>query len=364
MLFDSTLRRELARNFGATLVVILTIVLTMLLIRTLGRAAGGEIAPQEVVLFLGYIALGHLPTMLALSLFVSVVATLSRMYRDSEMAIWFSSGVGLTRFVQPVLRVSWPVLLVIGLLALFVWPWQNQRSVELKERFERRSDLSRVAPGQFQTSSDGKRVFFIERDAVDKSTGRNVFILSSLPDAESVTSARSGHIEMEGDDRYLILTRGQRNDENLRTNEKTLARFEGYRVQAGEKVLSSMGNLPPKARSTLDLLLDPTPKSQGQLAWRLGLLLGAANLTLLGVGLSASNPRRANNWNLLLALLAFVIYYNIINLTEAWVAGGKAGMGIALVVAHGGAFLIALALLWWREQGTSRIGLRRPALSA
>jgi lipopolysaccharide export system permease protein len=253
---------------------------------------------------------------------------------------------------------------VIGLLALFVWPWQNQRSVELKERFERRSDLSRVAPGQFQTSSDGKRVFFIERDAVDKSTGRNVFILSSLPDAESVTSARSGHIEMEGDDRYLILTRGQRNDENLRTNEKTLARFEGYRVQAGEKVLSSMGNLPPKARSTLDLLLDPTPKSQGQLAWRLGLLLGAANLTLLGVGLSASNPRRANNWNLLLALLAFVIYYNIINLTEAWVAGGKAGMGIALVVAHGGAFLIALALLWWREQGTSRIGLRRPALSA
>ena len=77
MLFDSTLRRELARNFGATLVVILTIVLTMLLIRTLGRAAGGEIAPQEVVLFLGYIALGHLPTMLALSLFISVVATLS-----------------------------------------------------------------------------------------------------------------------------------------------------------------------------------------------------------------------------------------------------------------------------------------------
>lgn len=364
MLFDSTLRRELARNFGATLVVILTIVLTMLLIRTLGRAAGGEIAPQEVVLFLGYIALGHLPTMLALSLFVSVVATLSRMYRESEMAIWFSSGVGLTRFVAPVLRVSWPALLVIGVLALFVWPWQNQRSVELKERFEQRSDLSRVTPGQFQTSSDGTRVFFIERDTVDSRTGRNVFILDSRPDGESVTSARSGHIEMQGDDRFLILTRGQRNDENLHSGEKTLARFEGYRVQAGEKVLSSMDNLPPKARSTLDLLLEPTPRHQGQLAWRLGLLLGAANLTLLGIGLSASNPRRASNWNLLFALLAFVVYYNVINLTEAWIAGGKASMGAALVVAHGGTFVIALVLLWWREQGTSRFGLRRPALSS
>ena len=53
MLFDSTLRRDLARNFGATLVVILTIVLTMMLIRTLGLAAGGQVAPQDVVLLLG-----------------------------------------------------------------------------------------------------------------------------------------------------------------------------------------------------------------------------------------------------------------------------------------------------------------------
>ena len=349
MLFDSTLRRDLARNFGATLVVILTIVLTMMLIRTLGQAAGGQVAPQDVVLLLGYVALGHLPTMLALSLFIAVVATLSRMYRESEMTIWFASGVGLTRFVRPVLRVTWPVLLVIGLLALFVWPWQNQRGVELKERFERRSDLSRVTPGQFQTSNDGTRVFFIERDAADKSTGRNVFILSSLPDKESVTSARSGRIEMVGDDRFLQLTRGQQNEENLRSGEKTLARFEGYSARAGERVLSSMDNLPPKARRSIDLLLEPTPRHQGELVWRLGLLLGAANMVLLGIGLSASNPRRASNWNLLFALMSFAIYYNVINLSQAWVAGGKVGMGTALVAAHGGAFLIAMALLWWRE---------------
>ena len=158
MLFDSTLRRDLARSFGATLVVILTIVLTMMLIRTLGQAALGRVSPQDVVLLLGYIALGQLPTMLALSMFIAVVATLGRMYRDSEMAIWFASGVSITRFVRPVLRTSWPVLLVVMALALFVWPWVNQRSVELRDRFERRSDLSRVAPGQFQTSNDGSRV--------------------------------------------------------------------------------------------------------------------------------------------------------------------------------------------------------------
>lgn len=364
MLFDSTLRRELARNFGATLVVILTIVLTMMLIRTIGQAAIGRVAPHDVALLLGYVALGHLSTMLALSLFIAVVATLTRMYRDSEMSIWFASGVGLTRFVRPVLRVSWPVLLVIALLALFVWPWQNQRSVELKERYERRSDLSRVAPGQFQTSSDGTKTFFIERDATDKTTGRNVFILTSQPDSESVTSARSGRVEIVGEDRFLELQRGQRNEQNLKSGEKTLARFETFKQLVGERVLSSMSNLPPKARSTFDLLTDPTPRHQGELVWRLGLVFGAANLLLLGIGLSASNPRRASNWNLLFALLAFVVYYNMINLTQAWVASGKASMGGALLGAHGGALVLALSLLWWREHRNSSFGRRRPLAAA
>lgn len=358
MLFDSTLRRDLSRGFGATLVVILTIVLTIMLIRTLGQAALGRVAPQDVVLLLGYIALGQLPTMLALSLFIAVVATLGRMYRDSEMAIWFSSGVGLSRFVRPVLRMSWPVLLVIAVLALFVWPWANQRSAELKERFERRSDVSRVAPGQFQTSSDGRRVFFIDRDAQDSGIGRNVFILSMVGDTESVTTARSGRTEMQGDDRFLVLDRGQRNEQDLRDGDKTLSRFETFRVLTGERVLSAAVDRQPKARRTIELLRQPTARHQGELVWRLGLVLGSANLLLLGIGLSASNPRRASNWNLLFALLAFVVYYNLINLSQAWVANGKMEMGTSMVLTHGGAFLVAMTLLWWQDSGSSK----RPSL--
>jgi lipopolysaccharide export system permease protein len=362
MLFDSTLRADLARSFGATLVVILTIVLTMFLIRTLGQAAVGRVSPQDVVLLLGYTAMGHLPTMLALSLFISVVATLGRMYRDSEMTIWFASGIGLTRFVAPVLRTSWPVLVVIGALALFVWPWVNQRATELKDRFERRSDLSRVAPGQFQTSNDGRRVFFIDRDSEDGRTGRNVFILSSQPGSESVTSAKTGRIELQGEDRFLVLDRGQRNEETRESGEKTLSRFETYRLLIGERVLSRVDELPPRATASHDLLRNPTPRNQGELTWRLGLLLGAANLLLLAIPLSAANPRRASNWNLLFALLTFVVYYNVINLSQAWVAAGRMGMGTALASFHGGAFLLALLLLWWREQGNRRLmPMRRAA---
>lgn len=364
MLFDSTLRRELARSFGTTLVVILTIVLTMLLIRTLGQAAGGKVAPQDVVLLLGYIAFGHLPTVLALSLFVAVVATLGRMYRDSEMAIWFSSGLNLLRFVRPVLATAWPVLLVVALMALFVWPWVNQRSLELRERYEKRSDLSRVAAGRFQSSSDGRRTFFIDRDAEDERTGRNVFILSHDGDSESVTTARRGRIEFEDAQRLLRLEAGQRNQHDRATGEKTVARFESYAVSIGETARERLDTPSPRAVGTARLAREATPPFLGELAWRIGLVLAAANLLLLGIGLAYSNPRRAGSWSLLFALLAFIVYYNLLNLTQAWVASERLSLGVALLGVHGGVFLLAVVLLSWRERAVGRPRWRRRSRAA
>ena len=356
MLFDSTLRRDLARGFGGTLVVILTIVLTMLLIRSLGEAAGGGVAPQDVVLLLGYVALGQLPLILSLSLFIAVVSTLTRMYRDSEMVIWFASGVTLWRFLRPVLRLTLPVVLVVGGLSLLVLPWANQRTADLRETYQKRSDLSRVAPGQFQTSADGRRVFFVDKDSAEGGVGRNVFILSSQGDRESVTSARAGRIEPGPDgERYLVLEDGARTDLDLAKSERLLSRFETYRVIAGERRLNALDNAPPKALDSLTLAQSGQPRLLGELAWRLGLVLAAALLPVLALALSAGNPRRGGSWTLLAALLAFVVYFNLINLGQAWVASAKASLPGALGGLHGSVLLVALALLWWRDRGAAAL---------
>jgi lipopolysaccharide export system permease protein len=349
MTLDQSVRRELARGFGATLLVILTIVLTNFLIRTIRDAVGGTIAPQDVVLLLGYLTLAYLPMILALSLFVTLVVGFGRMYRDSEMAIWFASGVGLTRFIKPVLATAWPVLLVVALLLLFAWPWVNRSSQDLRDRYQQRGDLSRVTPGVFQSSRDGQRVFFVERDSADGVNARNVFILSRNDDGESVTTARSGRLEADGEQRVLVLERGQRNDIATRSGERSLASFERYTVSTGERGTRVGERDLPKQVATLALLREGSPRSQGELVWRFGLMLASANLMLLGLGLAATNPRRATNWNLLFALLAFVVYYNLVNLSQAWVAGGRVPAGVALLGLHGTAFGAALWLLWWRD---------------
>ena len=87
---------------------------------------------------------------------------------------------------------------------------------------------------------------------------------------------------------------------------------------------------------------------------------------LLGVGMSASNPRHASNWNLLFALLGFFAYYNFINLSQSWVASGRSSVGAALFLTHGSVFAIGVMLLWWREHGTNRgvVPRRRPRVRA
>jgi lipopolysaccharide export system permease protein len=352
MLFDSSVRKEVARSFGATLVVILTIVLTMMLIRTLGLAANGVVAPQDVVLLMGYTALGQMPTMLALSLFIAIVVSLGRMYRDSEMAIWFSSGLGLSSFVRPVLRVGWPVLLVIGLLVTFVWPWGNRQTAEMRTRYEQRSDLLRVAPGAFQSSSDGNRVFFIEKEGDIAGVGKNVFLVDKRDTREAVTTASAGRLVTEGQARMLVLDSGHRNEVDTATGTLSRLSFERYRMQVELDKAAAVQATPPRAMSTLSLLQSPTPARQGELSWRLGLAFAAANMLLLGIGTAATNPRRASNWNLLFALLAFVIYYNLVNLTQAWVAAERLSLGAALLGLHGGALVLSLALIGWRDRAT------------
>ena len=351
MLFHSSLRKELARSFGASLVVLVTIVMTMSLIRTLSQASRGAVNPQEVLMVMGYSVLGYLPPILTLCLFIAIVGTLSRMYKDSEMVIWFAAGRGLSAFLNPLFRFAWPVLAVIALLALVVWPWANQQTQDMKDRYGKRGDLERVAPGQFQESASGNRVFFLDKDTPDNKSGKNIFISSSDRGKETVTSARSGRIVARGDDQFLQLNNGQRLEKSLTTPGLKISEFEEYANRIGGGELGPQDKTPAKALSTWALITEPTAPNRGELAWRLGLALAALNFVVMAVAVSSVNPRAGRSGNLVFALFAFVVYYNLLNLGQNWISGGRASLLGFMVSLHGGALLAAL--LWLAKQHNS-----------
>ena len=62
------------------------------------------------------------------------------------------------------------------MLSLAVWPWANHADSGAEDRYERRSDIDRIAPGEFRESANGTRVFFIDKDTPDEQAGNNIFI--------------------------------------------------------------------------------------------------------------------------------------------------------------------------------------------
>lgn len=363
MLFHSSIRKELGRSFGATLVVLATVVMTMMLIRTLGQASKGSVNPSDVMMVMAYTVLGQLPTILALSLFVAIVSTLSRMYRDSEMVIWFSSGRGIGALLGPLLRFASPVMVAIAVLAILVWPWTNQQIQDMKQQYESRGDVDRIAPGQFQESAGGTRVFFIDKESTSDQAGSNVFIAASERGTEAVTSARSARLEVINGDRFALLSNGQRLESSTQDGKAQLkiSEFERYGTRVGSSSISTQEEQPLRARSTQELLAQPTPLNLGELAWRFGMTLAALNFVVLGLAVTSVNPRAGRSGNLMLALFAFVVYYNFMNLGQSWVGSGRVPFGSYMLLLHGGMLAAALLLLSkrhynWTLRSLLRIG--------
>ena len=363
MLFHSSIRQELARSFVATLVVLITVVMSMMLIRTLGLAAKGSVNPQDVIMLMGYSVLGNLSTIMTLSLFIAVTNTLSRMYRESEMAVWFASGKGLSSFISPVLRFSWPILLAVVALVLVVWPWTAQQTSQLRSQYEQRGDLERVSIGQFQENASGSRVFFVEaaqQDATPSTSStpnatasvpaalnrqaRNVFVSEIDGKAQVITAARSGRIDRTGGDQFVVLSDGQRTELDTTTGQIKVMEFAEYSVLANAKALGQANQQPAKSLATSTLIRQPTLLNQAELSWRVGMALSAFNLMLLAILFSAVNPRAGRGFGIALALLAFVTYYNLQNLGYSRIASGQTSFATWMLSLHGG--VLAFTLLW------------------
>lgn len=344
MLFDSSIRKELARSFGAALIILVTVVMTMTLIRTLGMASRGSFNPSDVMLVMVYTVLTFLPNIMTMSLFVAVVMTLSRLYTDSEMVIWFSSGMGLLSLLRPLLRFAWPILLTIAGLALVALPWANQQIEVMRAQYESRGDLERVQPGQFQEAAGGTRVFFVEKDPLNEFRARNIFVATTENGKETVTSARSGYTEIIGNDRFLVLEHGQRLESTIGRKDVKIGEFERYSIRVAHDPIGVKADTPLGSVSTLQLIRDPNRWHLGEISIRIGFVLAALNLCVLALAATRVNPRMGRSGNLMFSLLLFQVYLNLLNLGQNWIANDKVSfLGFNLVL-HGG--MLAAGLLW------------------
>ena len=349
MIFQRALRRELASSAGATFTVLFSILVTWTLISILGRAAGGKVASGDVVALLVFAVLNYLPTILILTSFISVLMVVTRSYRDSEMVVWFASGQSLVRWVYPVLTFGLPLVLLTGALSLFANPWANMKSTEFKERFEKREDLKRVSPGQFMESVSANRVFFVEGSAAGSNVVQNVFVNTVEKNGNTVVVAKEGVIEADPKGgQFLVLKNGRRYQGVPGQADFQSMEFQRYSMRVTTRVPVLGADMPVVSLSTAALLAAPNRYTMAELLWRIASPIMCIVLLLLAIPLGFVNPRAGSSANLILAMLIFITYNNLVKVTEDTVKQGKAGFGAAWWPLHLFVALGVLALFAWR----------------
>lgn len=341
--------RELSQTAAGVFVALFAILMTTQLIRLLGDAAGGRLASEAVVALLGFRAITYLPVLLSLTVFVAILMTLSRWYRDSEMVIWLSSGIPLTAWIKPVMGFALPPVVVIAILSIILAPWATQKSETYRQTMDQRDDLARVTPGAFNESAGSDRVFFVESVAGQDGTVKNVFISSIQHGRLGVMATAQGHTETRPNgDRFLVLDRGRRYEGTAGTAEYRVMEFDRYSVRIETKEARGLEDS-PRTKQIWELIREPIPVNLAEILWRLGLPLAALNLAVLAIPLSFVNPRAGRTNNLMFALLTYMIYSNLLSVSQAWVAQGKLGFEIGVWAVHVGmAFL--LVILFHRRQ--------------
>jgi lipopolysaccharide export system permease protein len=360
MIFKKTLRRDFSSLAGIVFTTLFTIMVTTTLIRLLGRAAGGVVDTASVMPLIAYSAINFLPVVLVLTLFLAVLMALTRAFKDSEMVIWFASGQSLLSVMPSVVRFATPFALLVGLLGFVIAPWANLQSSEFKQRFAQREDISQISAGQFRESASANRVFFVESMNEERGTVTNVFVTQESNKGTVVVVAKAGQIENNPNgDRFLVLEQGRRYDGAKGKPEFRLTEFERYGIRLEPKQVS-LNDDSAKVKTTWELLQTPTKRHLAELHWRISLPISALVLAILAIPMASFNPRVGRSINLVLAALFYVLYNNLLSLTQAWIAQGRVSFAVGVWLVHLVAIAIGVflfyrkmvlytAFAWWRR---------------
>lgn len=347
-IFQRALVGEFASNGLLVFAVLLGIIVVSQLIRLLSEAVSGLVAVDGVLALLGFSAMNYLPVLLSISLFISILLTLSRCYRDSEMVVWFSSGIGLTSWIRPVLWYALPVVGLIALLSLVLSPWALRKTDEFKSKLESRNDVTSATPGMFRESKQSGRVYFIENVSPGSNRVGNIFVQSEQNGKIGTMAAQQGVQEtVPNGDRFLVLLNGTRYEGTPGQRDYRIVEFERYAMRIDD-LPAKQAEPQVRSMSTPELWRSSTTWDISELEWRIGLPISAVLLALLAIPLGYVNPRAGRSLNLILAIVLYMLYSNMISVTNTWVGQGKLSPGIGLWGIHA-AMLTVVVLMFYRR---------------
>lgn len=345
------LGRALFRESALTAIFIAGVLLFLIifagLTEALAQAALGKQTGELALKIFSLEIIRTTDTLLPLALFLGVLLTMSRWYRDSEVTALEACGVSLFSLWLSLLVLASVFAVVVSYLTFYLSPLAaSQVDVVKTEARSTGSAMVGVRAGIFYRGFNSS-VYYVEGlDQLENSDEKQfsgVFARAGLVPGEldavggksGIVTATTGRrsIDVKTGAKLLILENGHYYE--------TIPGQKKMRIFAFEQYSASLTKAPARVSGGVDaiptaaLFASDQPAHIAELHWRLARPIALYLLVSLAMVLAYTNPRQSRFGNMFFALLIFFLYSNLLGVFVGMLSSGKVPGYIGLWPIHG-----------------------------
>ena len=343
---NTIISKYLLKNLIVILIAIFLIISLIIFgnqfVMTAQKSVEHGIPLSELMPIVGFNMLRDLPIILSLSFFLSIIISISQLYRNSEAVVMNSFGIGDRNFMNLIKPLAIVIFLFIFSLSMYAVPWaKNQKSLT-EDVTVNASDFSFITEGKFESFKNGEIVFYASDSSSISNSGEQnmeeIFIYVSNKDSPIVVLAAEAtkYSDSKNESIYLRLKDGLRyeglpGDENV-----NILNFDKYDLEivSGEvqKSLSNFSEIEEK--TSIDLFLEGGLLANAEIQWRLSQPISILILSIIGVLLGKTSPRTGKGVNLLFGVIIFMLYNNGLLVAKNSIESGQLNPLIGLWSIH------------------------------
>ena len=345
---------EMMKVFFAVAGILLLVAVSNRFMLLINRAANGDFSILTLFKMLGYYIPDLLALLLPLSLFLSALLVVGRLYSDREMVVLMACGMPWRILLVPLMRFATLIMVIVALLTIWLMPAIHYQRENLLVQEESSVLLQTITPERFHAIQGGKVIFYVEKVSDKQHHLQGIFIAEKPehPKAESeafqwsILTAHKGQIIKEKGLPYFLLMNGVRYEGKPGHKDYTKVSFSRY-----ERIIDEKPKKVPdfhRVTPTLDLLHHEAPGYQAEFQWRLSLPISVLIFGLLAFPLAKTSPRAGRYEKLLPSILLYIVYYNLLALSKRWVENGALPPFLGLWWVH--LVMLSFAAYLWAKQ--------------
>ncbi|MEM8843430.1 MAG: LPS export ABC transporter permease LptF [Pseudomonadota bacterium] len=326
--------RDVVAAIASVAIILLLIILGKLFIQLLDKVLDGSISADMLgtVLLLGLIR--YLVILLPFSFFMAIIMVISRMYKDSEVNAAKAGGASSQVFVQGVMMIGIPIIIVLYLLVSYVSPWASRLSATIESVTEQSMVLGQLSPGKFFELESSGWVIYVESQDPDTNELHDVFMQREQDGKLIVETSRVASIKRDKDRAQIFVLEDGRVLEGIPGEANySNSTYREHRLYPPQTDFSRKINR--EEYQDIHVLLDSDdPRYSAELWQRYSIIISTILLMLLAIPLSKVQPNTSRFARMGLAALIYVLYLNLVVLSCSWIKREETIGYVSLFLVH------------------------------